>query len=120
MRTIRVCAVGVLALAGVACGGDDDDGAAEPAAAETDAGADGDGGDASGGAGGDSDDIIDAILRNVFGLTADVLDDGERDCMNEQLAPAFPDGVADDIELTEELVDIIDAAAETCGAEIGL
>lgn len=114
MRTIRVGAVAALTLASVACGGGGDDAPSvtEPAvddggAADVEPSVDPDGG------------IIGAILRTVFGLPPGLLDDDEHSCMNERLAPVFPDGVPDDVQLTEELAGTIDAVADDCDVELG-
>ena len=117
MRTARYGLAVFLVMAVAACGGDDDtDRAAEPAsepAASEPAAEPADGG----GTGADS--IVGTVLQRGFGLTDDILSDAERACMDGALAPVFPDGVPDDLVLTDELVDAIDDAAASCNVELG-
>ncbi len=60
------------------------------------------------------DDVATQLLIRLFGFADNVPAEG-RACMSVELAPLFPDGVVpDDIVLSEELSDAIDAAAEAC------
>lgn len=93
----------------------DDGGAADSGAAE-DAGGDD---PASSGGEADGDDLIGAILGDL-GLTSDILGADERDCMNAELR-ANVGTLPSDLSLTNtDLWDQVNAAAETCGADIGL
>ncbi|MEM7340805.1 MAG: hypothetical protein AAF467_19265 [Actinomycetota bacterium] len=129
-----------LALVLAACGGDDaettsaDDGAAETTSAadaetdeptEAEPAADDGQSDADDEAMEDADagsgdgDMIDAILRDL-GLSGAVLSDGERSCVNDELATSVGT-LPDDLSLNNtELWANVNAAAEACGAEIGL
>ena len=132
-RLTTLLATLTLAFAVVLAGcGDDSDAADDPAdaetgGAETDAAsgdaddADDDGSDpapTTDDAGATTDDLIGTVLTNIFGLGPEVLTDDERACMNSELEPVFGDVAP--TELTEEVSDAIDAAATSCGAEIGL
>ena len=62
------------------------------------------------------DSVLTQLLGIVFGLPGDFVSDEENACMSAELEPLFPDGVVpEDVGLSEDLVDAVDTAAETCG-----
>ncbi len=64
-------------------------------------------------------DLTAQLLAAVFGLPADFVSVDQRACMNDQLAPWFPDGqVPENYSITEEVSDALDEAAETCGVSL--
>jgi hypothetical protein len=123
----RVASVALASIALLACGGDD----AEPDATEaspTEAAASatatqeatqGATADTDGGAGGDAgDDMTAAILGDVFGLPPNFITESERNCMNAELAAAYPEGLPANYNSDEELLDAVDAAAVTCNVSL--
>ncbi len=120
-RRIAVIVGVMLLVVLVACGGgdeDSDDGGTPTTADPTTAaasGGDSDGGGDDGDAGASSDSITAEFLTRFFGLPASFVTDSQRDCIDAALAPDFPNGLPADATLTEELIDTIDLAAESCG-----
>ncbi|MEL6983291.1 MAG: hypothetical protein AAFO29_12775 [Actinomycetota bacterium] len=148
IRRISFVVLAVICLVAMtACGSDDETSTGSGGDAETTSGADASAGDATTDAGSDDaddstgdssgdsaddeaatdaaaggsggEDYIDAILADL-GLSGDILDDGERDCVNGELE-ASVGTLPSDLSLNNtELWDAVNAAADTCGAEIGL
>lgn len=63
---------------------------------------------------GDAADMA-TIFLEQFGLPANFLTDGQLECLNEQLAAAYPEGMPEDLTLTADNVEIFDTAGAACG-----
>jgi hypothetical protein len=59
------------------------------------------------------DDAASQMLA-LFGIPSDVLPSDQVDCLNDELAAAFPDGLPEDLVLTEEIATLFDEIASTC------
>lgn len=62
---------------------------------------------------GGGDDLATEFLA-AFGLPPDFLTPDQLDCVNAELAVAFPDGVPADLTLDEEAVNVFSAIGDTC------
>jgi len=120
-RGLGLLALIALAAIGIAaCGGGDDEDSATPDAGATEA-ADNVGAasptatdDLASEAASSGDDLTSRILGDIFALPPNFISDAERDCMNEELGSVYPDGLPENITITDELLNAIDAAAVTC------
>ena len=119
MATRTVIVLAALLIAVASCGGDDGDDSSSSGESSSDATAAVDSPDdtvefvvpeVS-----DEDDVVTQLLARIFALPADFLTAEQRDCMSGELEGLFPDGVPEDVQLTEEISGALDAAAEACG-----
>jgi hypothetical protein len=64
--------------------------------------------------GGDASGLAQEFLGQ-FGLPPNFLTDQQLECLNGELAEAFPDGLPEDLALTAETVEVFDTAGAACG-----